>query len=112
MEGLTQLMQTVRIVQANFNPRLTLEGILLTMHDSRNRLAREVELEVRKHFKQQVYSSTIPRNVRLGEAPSFGKPIILYDIACRGANAYLALASEFLKKQSKLSPQKEREKTL
>jgi chromosome partitioning protein len=97
MEGLSHLLRTIELIQNNFNPALIIEGILLTMHDPRNRLAREVESEVRAHFKEKVFTTTIPRNVRLGEAPSFGKPVILYDITCRGATAYLNLTSEILK---------------
>lgn len=106
MEGLSHLLRTVELIRANYNPQLRIEGILLTMHDPRNRLAREVENEVRAHFGTQAFQCTIPRNVRLGEAPSFGKPIILYDVACRGATAYLNLTREVLQRQSTtLQPQ-------
>lgn len=98
MEGLSHLLRTIELIKENYNRTLQLEGILLTMHDPRNRLAREVEMEVRQHFKELVFQTTIPRNVRLGEAPSFGKPVILYDIACKGATAYLSLASELIKR--------------
>jgi chromosome partitioning protein len=96
MEGLSHLLRTVERIRHHTNPNLTLAGILLTMHDNRSRLAREVEGEVRRHFSGQVYATTIPRNVRLSEAPSFGKPVILHDIGCKGAEAYLNLAQEFL----------------
>ena len=96
MEGLSHLLRTVDLIKQNYNESLEIEGVLLTMHDPRNRLAREVEREVRLHFKERVFKVTIPRNVRLGEAPSFGKPVILYDIQCKGAVSYLQLASEVI----------------
>jgi chromosome partitioning protein len=96
MEGLSQLLQTVDRVRDTLNPELELEGILLTMYDERMNLARQVAEEVRGHFGPAVYRTVIPRNVRLGEAPSFGKPILLYDVKSRGAQAYLALAQELL----------------
>jgi chromosome partitioning protein len=101
MEGLSQLMQTVDRVRDTLNPELELEGILLTMYDERVNLARQVAEEVRGHFGPAVYRTVIPRNVRLGEAPSFGKPILLYDIKSRGAQAYLALAQEFFDRHGK-----------
>lgn len=100
MEGLSQLQRTITAVQQQFNPALQLTGILFTMHDPRSRLSREVEKEVRQHFQQQVFSTTIPRNIRLSEAPSYGKPVILYDIACRGATAYIALAQELIQRHA------------
>ncbi len=96
LEGLTQLLQTISLIKQNLNPKLEQEGIVLTMYDGRNRLAKEVEQEVRDHFKEKVFSTVIPRNVRLSECSSFGKPIILYDINSKGCSAYLNLAKEFL----------------
>lgn len=98
MEGLSQLLNTVGLVNKSLNPALELEGILLTMFDGRYNLAREVKDEVRKHFTEKVFESVIPRNVKLSECPSHGKPIILYDISCKGAEAYLSLAREILHK--------------
>jgi chromosome partitioning protein len=96
LEGLARLLETVELVRAQLNSGLRLEGILLTMVDMRNNLSRQVEAEVRQHFGEKVYRNRIPRNVRLSEAPSHGKPIILYDIHSRGAVAYLKLAEEVL----------------
>jgi chromosome partitioning protein len=96
LEGLGLLTGTLRRVRGALNPDLEIEGIILTMFDSRNNLAREVAEEVRKHFGDKVYSTVIPRNVTLGEAPSYGKPAILYDIRSKGAQCYLALAKELL----------------
>ena len=98
LEGLSQLMTTVRMVKKSMNRSLELEGVLLTMFDGRTNLALQVAEEVKKHFPGEVYSSVVPRNVRLSEAPSHGKPITDYDRMCRGAEAYLALADEMLKK--------------
>ncbi len=100
LEGLSDLMNTVRIVRRSLNPRLELEGVLLTMFDGRTNLALQVAQEVKHYFPGKVYSTVIPRNVRLSEAPSHGKPITAYDRTSRGAEAYAALAVEFLKKQS------------
>jgi chromosome partitioning protein len=96
LEGLGLLTRTLRRVRGSFNPTLEIEGILLTMFDSRNNLAQEVASEVRRHFGEKVYQSVIPRNVTLGEAPSYGKPAILYDIRSKGAQSYLSLAKEML----------------
>lgn len=101
LEGLSQLMTTVRMVKKNMNPALTLEGVLLTMFDGRTNLSIQVVEEVKKHFPGEVFSSVVPRNVRLSEAPSHGKPITDYDRFCRGAEAYLALADEILKKNKR-----------
>jgi chromosome partitioning protein len=98
MEGVSQLLNTIQRVRASLNPRLEIEGIALTMYDDRVNLARQVAEEVRSHFGQKVYRTVIPRNVRLGEAPSFGKPIILYDIRSRGSEAYVSLAKEFIQR--------------
>lgn len=98
LEGLSQLVKTIELVRSSLNPALKLEGIVLTMFDPRNNLAHQVVDDVRGHFDKQVFNTVIPRNVRLSEAPSFGKPVILYDIASRGAQAYLQLAEELLKR--------------
>ena len=100
LEGLSDLMNTVRIVRRSLNPRLELEGVLLTMFDGRTNLALQVAEEVKHYFPGKVYATVIPRNVRLSEAPSHGKPITAYDRTSRGAEAYTALAAEFLKKQN------------
>ncbi len=96
IEGIAQLMITIDKVREALNPGLQIEGIALTMFDERVNLARQVAEEVRSHFPEQVYATVIPRNVRLGEAPSFGKPIILYDIRSRGSESYINLAKEFI----------------
>ena len=96
MEGLSQLMQTIRLIQKELNPKLNVRGILLTMFDGRNNLSHQVSEEIRKHFKDQVFQTVIPRNVRLSEAPSHGLPVLLYDITSRGAVAYLELAKEII----------------
>lgn len=100
LEGLSDLMNTVRIVRRGMNPALAMEGVLLTMFDGRTNLAIQVAQEVKRFFPGKVYSTVVPRNVRLSEAPSHGKPITAYDRTCRGAEAYTALAAEFLKKNS------------
>ena len=101
LEGLSQLMTTVRMVKKNMNPKLSLEGVLLTMFDGRTNLSIQVVEEVKKHFPGEVFASVVPRNVRLSEAPSHGKPITAYDRMCRGAEAYLSLADEILSKNGK-----------
>ena len=100
LEGLSDLMNTVRVVKRGMNPKLELEGVLMTMFDSRTNLALQVAEEVKRYFPGKVYATVIPRNVRLSEAPSHGKPINYYDRTSRGAAAYAALAEEFLKKNS------------
>ena len=100
LEGLSDLMNTVRIVRRNMNPRLQIEGVLLTMFDGRTNLAIQVAQEVKRFFPGKVYSTVIPRNVRLSEAPSHGKPITAYDRLCRGAEAYMNLSAEFLKRNA------------
>ncbi len=99
LEGVSQLMATLERVREQLNPSLDIEGIVLTMYDERINLARQVAAEVREHFPDKVYQTVIPRNVRLGEAPSFGKPILLYDIRSRGSEAYLQLAKEFISRR-------------
>jgi chromosome partitioning protein len=94
LEGLAGLLDTLSLIQRELNPRLTVAGMLLTMYDSRTRLAQDVEREVREHFPELVFDTVIPRNVRVGEAPSFGKPVIHHDPHCAGADAYFELAKE------------------
>jgi len=94
LEGLAGLLDTLSLVRRELNPRLTVAGMLLTMHDGRTRLAQDVEREVREHFPDLVFDTVIPRNVRVGEAPSFGKPVIHHDPHCAGADAYFELAKE------------------
>lgn len=96
LEGVSQLLETIRRIQSSINPALEIEGILLTMQDDRMNLSRQVSEEIRNYFGDQVYEAVIPRNVRLGEAPSFGKPVLLYDIRSSGSEAYLQLAREFI----------------
>jgi chromosome partitioning protein len=96
MEGLGQLVKTIRLIKQSLNPRLEIEGILLTMFDGRNNLSHQVAQEIRTHFKDKVFETTIPRNIRLSEAPSHGKPVLLYDIHSKGAESYLNLAREIL----------------
>jgi chromosome partitioning protein len=96
LQGLTQLLNTVRLVQQNLNPRLQIEGVLLTMYDQRLNLSRQVAEEAQEYFGDKVYTISIPRNVRLAEAPSFGKPIAVYDILSAGAQSYLSLAKEVI----------------
>ena len=96
LEGLTQLMETVKLVQKHLNKKLQVEGVVMTMFDARTNLSMEVVEEVRRHFGNKVYSTIIPRNVKLSEAPSYGLPIILYDEHSKGSEAYLKLADEFI----------------
>jgi chromosome partitioning protein len=98
LEGISQLLNTVRLVQQNFNPDLAIEGVLLTMYDSRLNLCRQVAQEAKEYFGAKVFRTVIPRNVRLAEAPSFGKPILLYDVQSVGAKSYIAVAQELLKR--------------
>lgn len=98
LEGLASLTHTIELIQSGLNPELELEGLLLTMFDQRNRLSAQVAGEVRKHFEKQVFTTVIPRNVRLSEAPSYGKPALLYDINSKGAMSYLQLAEELLER--------------
>ena len=100
LEGLSDLMNTVRIVRRCMNPSLDIEGVLLTMFDGRTNLSIQVAQEIKRFFGAKVYSTVIPRNVRLSEAPSHGRPITAYDRNCRGADAYVALADEFLKRNA------------
>ena len=96
LEGLTQLMKTIERIKSNLNPSLDIRGILLTMYDKRNKLSGEVETEARNYFKDKVYSTAVPRNVRLSEAPSHGVPVLIYDKSCPGSRAYFSFTEEFL----------------
>jgi chromosome partitioning protein len=96
LEGLGQLLKTIRLIKQSFNPKLEIEGILLTMFDGRNNLSHQVAEEVKNHFKDKVFRTVIPRNIRLSEAPSYGKPVLLYDIHSKGAESYLNLAREIM----------------
>lgn len=99
LEGVGQLINTVQLVKRSLNKNLDVEGVVLTMYDGRTNLSNEVVNEVKKYFKDKVYETTIPRNIRLAECPSFGLPIMLYDDKCKGAECYQSLADEFLKRQ-------------
>jgi len=96
LEGLSQLLKTIHLIKQALNPKLKIEGILLTMFDGRNNLAHQVAQEVKRHFRDKVFETIIPRNIRLSEAPSHGKPVLLYDIHSKGAESYLNLAREVL----------------
>lgn len=98
LEGISQLLNTVRLVQQNFNPALQIDGVLLTMFDNRLNLSKQVVAEAKEYFGPKVFKTVIPRNVRLAEAPSFGKPILLYDVQSVGAKSYLAVADELIKR--------------
>ena len=99
LEGLTQLMKTIERIKNNLNPELIIKGILLTMYDKRNKLSSEVEKEARGYFKDKVYQSVVPRNVRLSEAPSHGVPVLLYDKNCLGSKSYFSFTDEFLNQE-------------
>jgi chromosome partitioning protein len=107
LEGLAGLLETIAAVRQQLNPQLEVEGIVLTMVDQRNNLSRQVEQEVRSHFTERVFRTVIPRNVRLSEAPSHGKPILLYDVHSRGATSYLNLAEEILARLGPSDPPRE-----
>lgn len=98
LEGISQLLNTVRLVQQNFNPSLQIDGVLLTMYDARLNLSKQVVAEAKEYFGAKVFRAVIPRNVRLAEAPSFGKPILLYDVQSVGAKSYLSVAQELIKR--------------
>ena len=100
LEGITGLLETVERIRASLNPRLALEGILLTMFDERTTLTRQAAEELSRHFQDKVFQTTIPRNVRLAEAPSYGQPALLYDVRSRGAEAYIRLAKEIMARES------------
>jgi chromosome partitioning protein len=102
LEGITQLVKTIDRIKVNLNPSLNVRGILLTMYDKRNKLSSQVNTEARNYFKEKVYQSVIPRNVRLSEAPSHGQPCVTYDKSCSGSKAYFALAEEFMSQTNKI----------
>src|SRR6476619_3034006 len=102
LEGLSQLIKTVEQVRSTLNPQLTIHGIVLTMHDSRNNLSNQVAADVREFMGRKVYDTMIPRNVRISEAPSYGKPVLVYDLKCVGSEAYLRLATEVIQREKEL----------
>ena len=102
LEGLTQLMKTIERIKSNLNPTLEIRGILLTMFDKRNKLSGQVELEARNYFKEKVYSTAVPRNVRLSEASSHGIPVLMYDKICPGSKAYFKFTEEFLEQDNQV----------
>jgi chromosome partitioning protein len=102
LEGLSQLLKTVERVRANLNPRLIIQGVVLTMFDKRNSLSEQVAQDVRSVLGEKVYNTVIPRNVRISEAPSYGKPVLLYDDDCAGSQAYIRLASEVIRRERHL----------
>jgi chromosome partitioning protein len=102
LEGLSQLLQTVASVKSTLNPDLVIHGIVLTMHDARNNLSNQVVADVRQNSNQKVYDTIIPRNVRVSEAPSYGKPVLVYDLKCVGSEAYLRLATEVIQREKEL----------
>ena len=99
LEGLTQLMRTLDLVRENFNKNITLQGILLTMFDKRNKICEMVSDDVKNHFGKKVFNTIIPRNVRVSEAPSYGQPVLMYDISCPGSQAYASLAGEIINQE-------------
>lgn len=105
LEGLSQLLNTVHLIQRGLNPSLGISGVLLTMYDARLNLSRQVATDAREYFGTQVFDTVVPRNVRLAEAPSFGKPIVLYDIQSVGAQAYMAAANELIARESRVAAQ-------
>ena len=102
LEGLTQLMKTIERIKSNLNPILEIRGILLTMYDKRNKLSSQVETEARNFFKEKVYNTAVPRNVRLSEAPSHGVPVLIYDKLCPGSKAYFSFTEEFLEQEKEI----------
>ena len=99
LEGLTQLMKTLESIKSNFNNKITLQGILLTMYDKRNKICEMVSNDVKNHFNDKVFKTIIPRNVRISEAPSYGQPVLMYDISCPGSQAYASLAGEIINQE-------------
>ena len=99
LEGLTQLMKTIERIKVSLNPDLKIRGILLTMYDKRNKLSSQVEKEARDYFSEKVYSTVIPRNVRLSEAPSHGMPVLIYDKSCPGSKSYFSFTEEFINQE-------------
>ena len=104
LEGITQLVKTIDRIKVNLNPNLGIRGVLLTMFDKRNKLSSQVDLEARKHFKEKVYKTVVPRNVRLSEAPSHGMPCLIYDKNCSGSKSYINLAEEFIGQNNNSEP--------
>lgn len=102
LEGLSQLLQSIEQIKTTLNPKLYVQGVVMTMYDKRNNLSEQVLQDVRKHMGDLVYETVIPRNVRISEAPSYGKPVILYDLKCAGSQAYLKLAIEVIKREKRL----------
>ena len=102
LEGISQLVKTIERIKVNLNPKLNIRGILLTMFDKRNKLSNQVDVEARKYFKEKVYKTVIPRNVRLSEAPSHGVPCIIYDRNCLGSKSYIDLAQEFVQQDARI----------
>ena len=102
LEGLTQLMRTLDLVKENFNKDITLQGILLTMFDKRNKICEMVSDDVKNHFGKKVFNTIIPRNVRVSEAPSYGQPVLMYDISCPGSQAYASLAGEIINQEKSI----------
>ena len=102
LEGITQLIKTIERIKVNLNPNLEIRGILLTMYDKRNKLSSQVEKEARDYFNEKVYSTVIPRNVRLSEAPSHGMPVLIYDKTCPGSKSYFSFTDEFMSQESKI----------
>ena len=100
LEGITQLIRTIDRIKVNLNPDLGIRGVLLTMFDKRNKLSSQVDIEARKHFKNKVYKTVVPRNVRLSEAPSHGMPCLIYDKKCSGSKSYINLAEEFISQEN------------
>ena len=103
LEGLSQLLQTIEQIKSTLNPHLYIQGVVMTMYDKRNNLSNQVLNDVRSHLGELVYETVIPRNVRLSEAPSYGKPALLYDLKCAGSQAYLHLATEVIKRERRLT---------
>ncbi|HEX3710044.1 MAG TPA: ParA family protein, partial [Pseudolabrys sp.] len=102
LEGLSQLLKTVESVKTNLNPKLSIHGVVLTMYDARNNLSNQVVADVRQFMGRKVYDTVIPRNVRISEAPSYGKPVLVYDLKCVGSEAYLRLATEIIQREKEL----------
>lgn len=102
LEGITDLIRNINQIKRKFNPKLELQGVVLTMYDKRNNLSQMVEDDVRNFFGKKVYQTVIPRNVRVSEAPSHGKPVLIYDFRCPGSQAYISLTGEVLKREKEL----------
>jgi chromosome partitioning protein len=100
LEGISELLDTINRLRDSFNPKLEIEGVVLTMYDDRTNLAQQVTEELKSHFGDKLLDTIIPRNIRLAEAPSFGKPVVLYDVRSRGAESYIRLAKELMQRRS------------